>query len=52
MEQVNKSEASIYSTLFTTIVNTYLSGKANAFRAVNAALISTYWKIGQQYRTI
>jgi len=47
MEQVNRSEASIYSTLFTTIVNTYLSGKTNAFRAVNAALISTYWKIGQ-----
>src|SRR5277367_3183911 len=47
MEQVNRSETAIYKTLFTTIVSTYLNGKAGAFKAVNSALVETYWKIGE-----
>lgn len=41
------TDTPIYTTLFINIVSTYLSGKTKAFKAANAALIETNWKIGQ-----
>lgn len=36
-----------YESLVTSISETYSFGKSKSFRAVNAVLVETYWKIGQ-----
>jgi hypothetical protein len=42
-----REDNNFYSSLLHVIATNYISGKTKAVKAVNSALIETYWQIGK-----